>query len=197
MRATRGWPQHRLLPGLNPCKWIMLLIFFWFSSVTFTFIFCLSLIFTSHFPIPSCDKTNQRWQLTGSRSTWMWWQCKTLTPSWQRSSLWWEFSTPWNQFWITCSSSFCVYTRHMFRCVCQPSMGNFTPDLSAAQTTRWVSSFNYLFHISTTFFLILIKMVFPLQFFDPFHIDGCVHDVPLVDPVVDPLITRVGTPAPF
>ena len=34
----------------------------------------------------------------------MWWQCKTLTPSWQRSSLWWEFSTPWNQFWIACSS---------------------------------------------------------------------------------------------
>jgi hypothetical protein len=34
-------------------------------------------------------------------------------------------------------------------------------------------------------------------FFDPFHIDGCVHDVPLINPIADPLITRVGTPSPF
>ena len=34
------------------------------------------------------------------------------------------------------------------------------------------------------------------QFFDPFHIDGCVHDHPLF-PGPDPLVTRAATPRPL
>jgi len=33
-------------------------------------------------------------------------------------------------------------------------------------------------------------------FFDPFHIDGCVHDHPLF-PGPDPLVTRAATPRPL
>jgi len=92
------------------------------------------------------------------------------------------------------------------------------PRLTPAQIASWpqpmfpvnldvVTVQNFDAFLAKKFFVVCVPTIFGKlyprliccpdhTFFDPFHIDGCVHDVPPIDPL-DPLITRVGTPRPF
>ena len=144
--------------------------------------------------------------MPGSQSTWMWSQCKTLMHSWQRSSSWWDFLSRKYQ-WRKITLDVENFDLHSWQ-ICAPIVWSQCTGVCANHLWETLSQ-TYLLPrphgevypwnicISTKFCLFFINMVFLLQFFDPFHIDGCVYDVPLIDPNVDPLITRVGTPSPF